>query len=193
MTITLNETSLLANALNIEEAMVLYMIHKGTKLLDTIANLEDKGYLIYNRNTSMLTDEGYNILKIISEAGNVANTISIKPLALSLKEIYPKGKKDNKYYWAEGVALIEKRLRLFYRKYGNDFTEEEIIQATKSYVESFRGDTKYMKLLKYFIFKEEVKDGMVESSSDLYTILESKRNGEESSVGYSDNWTDELL
>lgn len=111
-------------------------------------------------------------------------------LAVQLKEIYPEGKKeDTNYYWAEGKALIVRRLKAFFKKYGNDFTDEQIIDATRKYVEGFRGSYKYMKLLKYFIFKEKVgADGSVESESELLNCIE---NGVPDN-SLSDQWTSEL-
>ena len=62
---------------------------------------------------------------------------------------------------------------MFFKKYGADYTDEQIIQATKSYVESFNGDYRFMRVLKYFIFKEEKgADGMVESTSDLINRID---------------------
>lgn len=111
-------------------------------------------------------------------------------LAVQLKAIYPEGKKeDTNYYWTEGKALIVRRLKAFFKKYGNDFTDEQIIDATRKYVEGFRGSYKYMKLLKYFIFKEKVgADGSVESESELLNCIE---NGVPDN-SLSDQWTSEL-
>ena len=66
-----------------------------------------------------------------------------------------------------------------YQKY-EIYTEEQIIKAAKKYVESFNGDYRYMKLLKYFIFKEEIES----STSDLLTYIE---NAEEES-DLKNNW-----
>lgn len=112
---------------------------------------------------------------------------SIKKLAEELKNIYPKGKKDNMYYWTDGISLIIKRLKIFFKKYGI-YSNEIIIDATKRYVDSFNGDYRFMKLLKYFIFKEKKGEGGdVESSSDLLNFIENNE-GEES----SNDWSTEL-
>ena len=95
-------------------------------------------------------------------------------LATQLKGVFPKGKKEGtNYYWAEGVALIIRRLKLFFKKYGNEFTDEQIIQASKKYVEGFNGNYQYMRLLKYFIFKEKIgAGGEVEGDSELISYIE---------------------
>ena len=96
----------------------------------------------------------------------------LEALATELKAIYPKGKKDGKWYWADGVQLIVKRLRLFFRKFG-EFRAEEIIDATRRYVQDYQGRPD-MRLLKYFLFKSEAVDGMIEPSSDLLNYIENK-------------------
>lgn len=110
-------------------------------------------------------------------------------LASKLKEIYPKGKKPGThYYWSDGVKLIVNRLKVFYKKYGEDFSPEDIISATERYVKSFENNQRYMKLLKYFIFKDEKGAENVEHASDLLTFIENK--DEESET--SNDWTSSL-
>ena len=99
-------------------------------------------------------------------------------LANTLKEIFPKGKKEGtSLYWTEGTTLIDKRLRAFFKKYG-EYSKEDIIEATKRYVESFHGDYSYMRTLKYFIFKDVKGAEEVENSSDLLTWIENKNDKE---------------
>ena len=120
-------------------------------------------------------------MSIISEA-EVLDSSDLKKLATELKEIYPKGKKPNtSYYWADGVALIEARLKLFFRKFGY-YDPEEIIDATKRYVDSFNGDYSYMRTLKYFIFKDVKGEEGIEKSSDLLNFIENKNESTQ------DNW-----
>ena len=82
------------------------------------------------------------------------------------------------------------RLSKFFLKYGNNHTDEEIINATKRYVDSFNGNYQYMQLLKYFIWKNKVTGeevvrgrivGEVERQSQLAAWLEDK---EEKSVNH---------
>ena len=99
-------------------------------------------------------------------------------LAKELKELTPKAKKDGKWAYADGVGVIKIRLQSFSRKfpeYINNFKEEDVIEAYKSYMKdttNFDGSiSKYRKLLKYFIWKEE-SDGDI--SSILCTYLDNK-------------------
>jgi hypothetical protein len=107
--------------------------------------------------------------------------MELEELAKKLKEIYPKGMKDGKWYWSDGVALIKRRLQAFFVKYGR-YPAEEIIDATQRYVNEKR-DQDDMRLLKYFIFRDKKVDGEVVATSDLLTWIENK--GEE---GRSADW-----
>lgn len=189
-----------------EEYYFLKLLESTADKLDNYLNLgalikhlRKEKFIEVSKDNSYVRISALGFLYLNSnEVNKLSNSIqpldNLKTLAKELKNIYPKGKKPGtNYYWADGEALIAKRLKLFYKKYGKDYTDGEIIQATKAYVESFNGSYQYMKLLKYFIFKEEIKDGMAESSSELLTILEKTKEGEtEEDIITSLDWTMEL-
>lgn len=129
-----------------------------------------------------LTQEGVDFIEEVIVDSEIPDpTKKLMDLAIELKNIFPKGRKEGtNFYWSDGVALIVKRLKIFIKKYGDIYTKEQIIKAAKKYVESFNGDYRYMKLLKYFIFKEEIES----STSDLLTYIE---NAEEES-DLKSNW-----
>lgn len=96
-------------------------------------------------------------------------------LAIKLKEIYPKGKKPGtNYYFCSNVKEVVLKLNKFFKIYG-EYTDEEIIDATQRYIDSFQEDFTYMRLLKYFIYKESDNGGI----SELATLLENKDFDEE--------------
>lgn len=139
-----------------------------------------------------LTASGQLLLKECLDSSskgflNEDTLIRIGDLAEKLKALYPKGKKPGtNIYWAEGKALIIKRLKQFFKKYGASYTNEDIISATERYIQSFNGNYKFMKTLKYFIFKEEKgAGGDIESTSELLTYLD---NSNEQSLEDED-WT----
>ena len=89
--------------------------------------------------------------------------------------------------WRDSVPLITKRLKAFIKKYGDNYTDKEIIEATKKYVESFNGDYRYMQLLKYFILKRvNTQDGEIEDTSQLLSYL--SNTGED----LTDDWNTSL-
>ena len=113
-----------------------------------------------------------------------------KYLAEQLREIFPKGKKDGtNYYWSDGVSLVMRRLNTFFLKYGDSYTDAQILNAARQYVEGFNGNYRYMRLLKYFIFKESLNaNNEVEGGSELLTYIENE--GQEDTL--KDNWTSTL-
>lgn len=94
--------------------------------------------------------------------------------ATRLKEIYPKGcmvsSSGTKYPYAESPILIVKRLKLFFRKYG-EYPLDKIIDATRQYVAEEK-DSPYFKTLKYFICQDKPIGGMYEQESKLLNYLE---------------------
>lgn len=182
ITVCLNKKAAQQNGITIDEALLMLVIHNRVDLESTEKLLIQKGFITAERNDLFqqvgwrLTNKGSEILEsvIIDSDKQQEPQDKLNLLATRLKEIFPKGKKDGtNYYWADGVALIVRRLKLFFKKYGNDFTDEQIIQATEKYVQGFNGNYQYMRLLKYFIFKEKVGvGGEVEGDSELINYIE---------------------
>lgn len=68
------------------------------------------------------------------------------------------------------------KLKKFFEEYG-EYSDEQIINATKKFVASFRGNYSLMPLIKYFISKEkkvmdEDGENHVVKVSELASILE---------------------
>lgn len=112
----------------------------------------------------------------------------IKELAEKLRSIYPEGKMaGTSYYYRCNKADIIRKLKSFFRRYG-EYTSEQIIEATQRYINSFNGNYTYLRLLKYFIWKDEKKDGEVLSVSQLADWIENKN---ETNITNSD-WVTQL-
>lgn len=95
------------------------------------------------------------------------------PLAEKLMSIYPQGRKPGTpYYWKGNKREIALKLKSFYKRYGRKYTEDEIANATQEYVDSFNGDYTFMRLLKYFIWKQD--KGTMDESSELATLIDNK-------------------
>lgn len=149
-----------------------------------------------NKDLAFITDQGKILLTnkgirtftdIILDSKKDAPDKQIEELAEALKKVFPKGKKPGTLqYWAEGKALIIKRLRIFYKKYGV-YDNNTIIDAAKRYVQSFNGDYSYMRTLKYFIFKDIKGVEGVEYSSDLVNFIENKDEDENENLDWYNN------
>lgn len=197
-TICLNKKVAQQNGITIDEALLMLVIHNKADLEGAEKALIQKGLITAERNELFqqtgwrLTNKGTEMLdSVIMDSDKEQEPQDrLIQLAARLKEIFPKGKKDGtNYYWADGVALIVRRLKLFFKKYGNKFTDEQIIQAAEKYVQGFNGNYQYMRLLKYFIFKEKVgANGEVEGDSELISYIENA--GQEEDLG--NDWTSTL-
>lgn len=197
-TVCLNKKATQQNGITIDEALLMLVIHNKADLERAERALIQKGLITAERNDLFqqvgwrLTNKGTEVLdSVIMDSDKEQEPQDrLIQLATRLKEIFPKGKKDGtNYYWAEGVALIVRRLKLFFKKYGNKFTDEQIVQAAEKYVQGFNGNYQYMRLLKYFIFKEKVgANGEVEGDSELISYIENA--GQEEDL--KNDWTSSL-
>ena len=197
-TVCLNKKAAQQNGITIDEALLMLVIHNKANLEGAERALIQKGLITAERNDLFqqvgwrLTNKGTEVLdSVIMDSDKEQEPQDrLIQLATKLKEIFPKGKKDGtNYYWADGVALIVRRLKLFFKKYGNKFTDEQIIQAAEKYVQGFNGNYQYMRLLKYFIFKEKVgANGEVEGDSELISYIENAGQDED----LRNDWTSSL-
>lgn len=92
-------------------------------------------------------------------------------LANKMREVYPSGKKaGTAYQWKDSTNIISLRLKALDKKYTgclDKYTDEQIVQATRNYVNSFNGSYTYMQLLKYFIMKNDMADRANDASQLL--------------------------
>lgn len=186
------------NQSSIDEVLMLLLYYYKTDQDRVQELLISKGFITAERDSFYkqigwkITAQGVELLNsvIIDSDKSERSDNEFLILAEKLKEIFPAGKKEGtNNYWTEGKALIVKRLKTFFKKYDADYTDEQIIEATKKYVEGFNGNYQFMKTLKYFIFKDKIVDNEKEYSSDLLNYLENA--GEENIL--SDDWNTELI
>lgn len=192
MEVIINEDGCIENGITMIEAIALYAIdmHIFSECQESVLKALAKrkclkvdslkykipGTKKYAANYS-LTPKGKILLtNIIMSSYKVPEELKerLENLAIELKKIFPEGRKPGTmYYWSEGKVLIIRRLITFFKKYGNEYTDDQILDAAKRYVESFNGMYTYMKLLKYFIFKEKLNaNGEVEGESELINFIE---------------------
>lgn len=113
-------------------------------------------------------------------------------LAEQLRELFPKGIKTGSAAWRGNVRELTLRLQKFFKLYGDKWTDEEIIDATQRYVDHFKGDYTFMRILKYFIMKSDRKtdeegNTYIEDISELATWLENSEDMDDR------DWTTSLV
>lgn len=192
MKLIIDSDACLNNGTCIGEVLLLYEYALNINPISMKQSLIDKGYItnagdLFGRYKT--TDKAVKLLDDVLADSSVDDDTKITELAIKLKELYPKGKKEGtNQFWADGISIIVKRLKIFYKKYGF-YNNDAIIKATEDYIKSFNGDYRYMKTLKYFLWSEKVnKAGEVEPTSDLLTYIENADQVDE----LSDDWLNEL-
>ena len=182
--------------LSIEEALVLIGLKYSSQEIFQKLNKErfllDLGSSIFEEETKYKLSRKANevISCILAESTDVVakRTTNIEELADKLRDIYPSGKiyNTNYYYRCNRQDIINK-LKTFFKMYGTKYTDEQIINATQKYIKSFNGNYAYLKLLKYFIWKDERLKG--ESVQSLLADFIENESAEDVT---NDDWTIEL-
>lgn len=186
-----------SKGLTLEEFIVLYLNSKNVDINKTINSIIEKkvaGKDLFNPNAVVLSSNSRKLLEEIildSDKTVAKNNKRLENLAEKLRELYPEGKKQGtQYYWRDSNSVIVKKLKALIKKYGECFTDEQAINATKKYVASFNGNYQFMQLLKYFISKNVVKGGEVEETSQLLSYVENA--GQEDKQQMTIDWETEL-
>ena len=186
-----------SKGLTLEEFIVLYLNSKNidiSKIINSIIEKKVAGKDLFNPNAVVLSSNSRKLLEEIildSDKMVAKNNKRLENLAERLRELYPEGKKQGtQYYWRDSNSVIVKKLKALIKKYGDCFTDEQAINATKKYVESFNGNYQFMQLLKYFISKNVVKGGEVEETSQLLSYIENA--GQEDKQQMTIDWETEL-
>ena len=182
MNIFINEAMLEKYNLSLAEALILItseIAEKNNTTLDYILRvMKLKNYLLVDGNLNPLCS---NIVEELSKSNthNKINKIDTSFIK-SLQNIFPSGKKEGtNIYWRGNSSEVRKKLEVFIAK-NPHVTKDDILDAAKRYVKSFNGNYSYMRTLKYFILKNENKNGEINYTSDLLTFIENKSNEEQS-------------
>lgn len=179
--------------------MALYLISIYFEAEIQNNQLEDKaraeGYLTTQYGKTVLTVEGINLVEDVFLNSEFKESFSEEDrydnLAKKLQELFPKGKKPGtNYMWRDSYSIIARKLRTVVKKFGIGFTDEEAILATKKYVDSFKGDYRYMQLLKYFILKKNTNT--LEENSQFLSYLENLNDVDIDTDNQNNDWTIEL-
>lgn len=196
MKFTIDEAVVTRLGMDLPSLFAILLVKTGADIEQVFSDLVKKEVLVKRMLggysvTSRWNDVCNNIL--LTSEKTIPKDEELEPLALELMSIVPQTKMPGTpYYYKCNKREIILKLKKFFKLYGM-YPYEDIVNATKRYVASFNGDYRYMKLLKYFIMKDEKRTdadgkGYVEETSMLATELENK----ESSDVNSDNWVNEL-
>lgn len=183
MTLSINDDICKKYSLEPEEALALLLIKTNNDIPSIINNLLEKKAIVKDMfNNYMLTQRWDDLLCsiMLDSDKDAISEDKVESLALKLMAIFPKEKKAGTCHYFRGNRKDNiLKLKKFFKLYGNKYSEEEILEAAQNYVNSFNGNYKYMRILKYFIWKDEKKidsNGKyyIEETSDLASCIENK-------------------
>lgn len=196
MNININEKVCEENNLSVPKALALAAIQYSTP--NDYEELIKEGLITKCNGSIFEPERRYSLMNkaedlltkiIINSDSNVTKrSTNIEELTDKLREIYPSGKIPNtNYYYKCNKQDIINKLKTFFKMYGTKYTDEQIINATQKYINSFNGNYTYLKLLKYFIWKDERLKG--ESVQSLLADFIENENSEDT---VNTDWTVEL-
>ena len=196
MTISINDKVCKENGITVAQLLALLLVKTGENIPKLLEELKSKEMIVEEQS---LLEKTYTITQrwddvccnvILSSDKDVPIDTHIEELAKALMELYPKGKKPGtNTYWRGNLKDTKLRLKKFYKLYGNKYTDTQILEATKKYIEDHI-DLSYMRVLKYFIWKDIRRVdsegvGYIEETSDLASYIENEGQTE-------DNWLNEV-
>lgn len=197
MKITLNDNVCKEKGIKLDEILLILLVNRKGNIDEAVKDALEKEIIVHNPSSEgnyLITQRWWDLCMstILSADDDVPGDTRLDKLVDKLMAIYPKGKKEGTtIYWRGNRKDVKLKLQKFFKLYGNKYTDDQIINATKKYVESFNGNYSYMRILIYFIWKATKKidtegKGYIEETSDLASYIENE--GQES----NNNWMNEL-
>lgn len=193
MKITIDDKVCLKKKLSVEETLIALAVRYSKNFKETYENLINRGVLLKDDENTYLATHWNDILDeiIYDSNGGATNDERLTNLAKQLQSLFPAGKMPGTpYYYKSNTREVAAKLKKFFEIYGN-YSDEDVINATKRYIASFNGNYKFLPMVKYFILKNKSyidDEGMPKTvlESPLATFLENKTN--ENVATASDDW-----
>jgi hypothetical protein len=198
MTYTIDEKICNKKGLDLPSVLAIMLVKTGVNITSLFDELLKKEILVRDLFSSefLVTQKWDDICSsvLLESDTSIPTEERLEALVVQLMDLFPRGKKpaNTPIYWRGNKKDNKLRMQKFFKLYGNKYSDDQIIDATRRYVESFNGDYSYMRTLKYFIWKDSKKVNSegniyIEEVSDLATWIENE--GQED---LSNNWTSTL-
>ena len=204
MKITIDDKICLKHKMTFEEFLMALMFRQVKDPREITNNLLNREIVVAQGGKHLVTQHWSEVIdEILADSqGGERTDEELLELAKKMREAYPQGRmidrktgQPTSYYFRCNTGEVAKKLKTFFARYGN-YSDEDILDAEKRYVASYRGNyqQKGFRLIKYFILKDDVKQGpdgnYVEPLSPLLDFLENK---EEEEVINGEDWTTKLV
>lgn len=176
MQIIINDAVCLKKNLSAKELLMALAIRAGN-YQDTLKKMLAKKILAIEDNKYVISEQWRSAIDDLIKENSDERLLN---LANKMRDCFPKGKMPGTpYFYRCNTAEVVKKLKKFFASYGNIYTDDQIIEATKRFVASFNEDFRYLPLIKYFISKlkaETNEDGVTHNVeySPLADYLENK-------------------
>ena len=191
MKLTIDDKVCSKHKMTLQEVFLSLAVRQGN-IKDALENMIAREIVVKQNDEYLLTQHWSEVLdEILTDSLQTVEKSDeeLLKLAVEVQKCFPQDKmldkfgRETPYYYRCNRSEIAKSLKRFFTQYGNNYSDEDIIDAAKRYVASFNGNYSGMRLAKYFIMKNPIKkgedgNGYVEQVSDLLTFLENKDSGE---------------
>ena len=201
MKITIDEDACKKVKLSLPEVLMITLVKTGVNIETLLKQMKEKQILVEEHTllgTNLLVTQRWSDLSdraLLSADKSVPDNKRLENLAKSLMEVFPAGKKEGtSQYWKGNLRDNTLRLAKFFKLYGDKYTDEQMIEAAKNYVSSHNGKYQYMRVLKYFIWKDTRKvnsegEGYIEEVSDLAAFIENAKDEQD----LKDDWVSNMI
>ena len=140
-------------------------------------NPEELFCIKYLKERNLLSDDDIKgMLDLLKEVDVNYKFVKVQPdfyhdLATELRKLWPAGEKDGKYPWRDSVNNLAARLEALWqiRQLG-EYPIPVCLTVARRYLSNFENNAKYMKVLKYFILKQ---NKVVEANGHVKYMSES--------------------
>ena len=201
MKLTIDEDACKNVNLSLQEVLMITLVKTGVNIETLVKQMKEKQILVEEHTLlgiNLLVTQRWSDLSdkaLLSADKSVPDNKRLETLAKALMEVFPAGKKEGtSQYWKGNLRDNTLRLAKFFKLYGDKYTDEQLIEAAKNYVSSHNGRYQYMRVLKYFIWKDTRKvnsegEGYIEEVSDLAAFIENAKDEQD----LKDDWVSNMI
>lgn len=194
MKITIDEKICNKHHLTLQEVLLALAV-RGGKIGEVFNNLKSREIATKHNGDFAITQPWSDTIDEIlcDSSEGINNEERLQNLAKRMRECFPEGKmRGTAYYYRCNNREVVLKLKKFFVQY-DDYSDEDILEATKRFVASFKGDYRYMPLIKYFIMKNKKvqdEDGEfhIQEVSELASYLENKTSEDIPVIDNADDW-----
>lgn len=169
MIYTINEEICEQKGMSVEELLLTILVKNKVNISETLTNMLRKEIIIpdmLNANSYLVTQRWNNVAEdiLLTADSSIPTVKELENLATEMAHLFPSGiKPGTNTYWKGNRKDNVQKLQKFFKLYGK-YTKEDVLKATKVYVDKHQNNLTIMRVLKYFILKD--------NESDLATTLE---------------------